>query len=276
MAHEISEHDFLVQGIQYHYYRLADISASAKPVLVLQHGFSDNGLCWAPVAEELTADFDILMPDARGHGKSARIQKGDQIDQAAELFELMQALGVRQAVVAGHSMGAQIASNLAARYPEFVRALILEDPPWFIPDPDAPPQKPGSMEDSPLGQWMRSLKDLSLEQIMEQCRVDHPAWPDNYLRPWCQGKKELDLNFLTLERSWGTSWQEDVKLFKCPVLLITADPSQGGIVTPAVERIATGLNPKIQVANFPGIGHHIRFAMHEPYMTRVKAFLKSL
>lgn len=276
MAHEVSEHDLVVHGIQYHYYRLPGVSRPAKPVVVLQHGFSDNGLCWAPVAQELAADFDILMPDARGHGKSARIQTGDQVDQAAELAGLLQVLGVPKAVVAGHSMGAQIASNLAARYPDLVRALILEDPPWFLPDPNTTPQKPGSMQNSPLGEWMRSLKDLSLEQVMEQCRTEHPAWPDAYLRPWCQGKKELDLNFLSLEHRWGVSWQEDVKAFQCPVLLITADPSQGGIVSPEVERIVNGLNPHIQVTNFTGIGHHVRFAVHEQYMTRLNEFLRTI
>jgi len=38
--------------------------------MILLHGFTDNGLCWARVASMLENDFDIIMPDIRGHGKS--------------------------------------------------------------------------------------------------------------------------------------------------------------------------------------------------------------
>ena len=47
-----------------------------KPALVLAHGFSDNGMCWLPVAQALSTDYNVFLPDARGHGQSSRIQPG--------------------------------------------------------------------------------------------------------------------------------------------------------------------------------------------------------
>src|SRR3954451_3929160 len=44
-------------GITLHYTR----TGGDKPPLVLAHGFSDDGLCWTPVAEALEADYDIVM-----------------------------------------------------------------------------------------------------------------------------------------------------------------------------------------------------------------------
>jgi len=45
-------------------------------VLLLINGFSDNGLCWRRVALELEADYEILMLDARGHGRSGHPVNG--------------------------------------------------------------------------------------------------------------------------------------------------------------------------------------------------------
>ncbi|MBE0699187.1 MAG: alpha/beta hydrolase [Anaerolineaceae bacterium] len=263
----------IANGASFNYYRTSGTKDSGKPILVLQHGFSDNGLCWGPVAQELAEDYDVILPDARGHGLSARVARGESIDQAADLAALMHALGVKKALVAGHSMGAQIAAALGARFPERVTGLVLEDPPWFLPPPAAQQAPRGSMEESPMGQWMIGLKDKSLEQIMLECREEHPTWPDGYVRAWCQGKKELDLNFLAAGSRWD-GWQEHVPGIQCPTLLITADPGLGGIVTPEVERMVKEMNPKIRFVNFPGVGHHIRFAVHQAYMQAFTAFVR--
>lgn len=268
------ELEILVNGAPVHYYRTIP-GAPGKPVLVLQHGFSDNGLCWAPVAEELAAEYDIIMPDARGHGHSARVQPGDQIDQPAELAALLDALGVEQAIVAGHSMGAQMAGALAARYPQLVRALVLEDPPWFLPDPNRPAFTPARMTDSPMGHWMMELKQKPFEQIVAEMRQEHPTWPDAYLLAWCQGKVDLDVGFLQAENR-RDDWLEYIDRIACPTLLITADPAAGGIVSAEGAALAQQKNPNVMVVNFPGVGHHIRFAAHEEYMHVLREFLSTL
>jgi len=43
---------------------------------VLAHGFSDDGLCWTPVAEKLAADYDVIMVDARSQGRSDTPEQG--------------------------------------------------------------------------------------------------------------------------------------------------------------------------------------------------------
>ena len=53
-------------GIHVHYTR----TGGDKPLVVLAHGFSDDGLCWTPVAQLLEADYDVTMVDARYHGRS--------------------------------------------------------------------------------------------------------------------------------------------------------------------------------------------------------------
>ena len=46
-----------VGGIRLHYTRTGGGAPGAKPPMVLAHGFSDDGLCWTPVARALAADY---------------------------------------------------------------------------------------------------------------------------------------------------------------------------------------------------------------------------
>ena len=60
-------------GINIHYHRTGD---GSKPPLILLHGVTDNGLCWQRVAHDLEDTYDVIMPDARGHGRSSGIATG--------------------------------------------------------------------------------------------------------------------------------------------------------------------------------------------------------
>jgi len=257
-----------------HVYR-TDAGAD-KPTLVLLHGFSDNGLCWAPVARELEAAYNILVPEARAHGNSARVERGQYIDQVEDLASTLRACGIERAIVGGHSMGAGMAASLAVRYPEMVSALLLEDPPWRLEQPGHPPQERIFDEESPIADWLRGLQSQSLEAAVAQCRTEHPTWPDEYLRAWTEGKQQLDLKYLAAKNTAMVPWSELVPNIHCPVLLITADPAMEAIVTPELAAEICAANPKVKVVNFPGIGHHIRFAAHDSYMQAVRSFLAEL
>ena len=272
MTAEWMEGDLVVNGANMHYHRLGTRSG---PSLVLQHGFSDNGLCWLTLAGDLMDEYDILLPDARGHGRSARFTPGECVDQTADLAGLIRGLGIERAIVAGHSMGGTIAAQLGATYPDLPRALILEDPAWFIPPPGHGPT-PRLGEESPQAQWIRSLAGLSLETLIERHRAEHPAWSDLVLHRWSEGKQQLDLNFFTAGDLGWMDWQEVVPAIACPTLLITATPEKGGIVTPEVARMACEMNAHISVAHIPGTGHHVRFENYDAYLTAVRTFLDNL
>ena len=101
-------------GITLHYTR----TGGDKPPLVLAHGFSDDGRCWTPVAEALEADYDIVMVDARGHGRSAAPASGyGSREMADDLAGAIAALGLRRPAILGHSMGAALTLVLAGIYP---------------------------------------------------------------------------------------------------------------------------------------------------------------
>jgi N-formylmaleamate deformylase len=270
MEKQWSENNIIVNGASFHYVR----TGGARPPLVLAHGFSDNGLCWLPLARDLEGVYDVIMPDARGHGLSQRVLPGETIDGARDLASLIRALGLERPIIGGHSMGANTASTLAAQNPGLVRALVLEDPGWRDLPPE-PQKKDEAPKPNPWVDWLMSLPNLTLEQVMDKCRSDSPTWPEVELRPWAESKKALDLNVFKAEPA-RMPWREVVRAIDCPTLLITGDPQKGSIITPEMARAAQALNGQIQVVHIPGVGHNIRRENYPAYRHTVRSFLQTI
>jgi len=260
--------EVIANGIRVHYVR----TGGDGPPLVLAHGFSDNGLCWTPVAQALEGDYDVIMPDARGHGLSEAPETGYEMeDQVADLVDFTQALGLERPALMGHSMGASTVALMAARHPELVSCAVLEDPPWreggFPPEERRARMERGREE-------MLKMKALSREALIATCREAHPTWPEAELGPWADAKLQLSLNVLNRRLSLPADWSEIAKAITCPTLLITADSEAGAIVTPELAQEAVRLNPRIQVVRISGAGHSIRREQFDRYMRAVMTFLE--
>lgn len=267
-----TQDDLLVNGVRLHYYRTGQ---GDKRPMVLIHGFSDNGLCWTPVARALESDYDVIMPDMRGHGLSARVQPDEAVDMAADVAELIRALGLNRPIVGGHSMGAAVAYQLVVRFPELVSALFLEDPGWWLTRPVQPPSG-----ENPIAKWVKSLATQTLEELLTQYRKDHPTWPEELLQPMCESKKQLDPAIFDVvsarmhSEEW--SWRTTLQNVTHPVLLFTGNPELGGIVTPEVVAQVRELNPNVTIVTIPDVGHLIRFDKYPAFMEALRAFLNQL
>lgn len=261
-----------VDGLKLHYTR----TGGAKPPVVLAHGFSDDGLCWTPVARALEAVYDVVMVDARGHGRSDGPQQGYDTPQlAADLAGVIRALGLSRPPVLGHSMGAATALALAVGHPAVPGAILLEDPPavWMPPPADAP-----SPEQRFAGfhTWIVELKRKTRDELIAECRARDAGWPEAELGPWADSK--LRLSFNVLSRSFGAApdWASGLGQIACPTLLITGDPGRGALVSPEAGAAFTALMPQARVAHLPGAGHNIRRDQPARYLEAVRAFLAEL
>ena len=105
-------------------------SAGTGPAVVLLHGFGETGDMWVPLATALARDHQVIVPDLRGLGLSAKPAGGfDKKTQAADVAAVMDALGAAKADVVAHDIGNMVAFQVAARYPQRVRKLVLIDAP---------------------------------------------------------------------------------------------------------------------------------------------------
>ncbi|HTU73613.1 MAG TPA: alpha/beta hydrolase [Trebonia sp.] len=102
-------------------------SGSGQPVILL-HPLALSGEVWGEFGSRLAAGFDVIAPDARGHGESGWDGGEFSLDDLADdVAGLLDALALPAAHVIGMSMGGSTAVSLAGRYPRRVRALFLAD-----------------------------------------------------------------------------------------------------------------------------------------------------
>lgn len=271
-----TQNDVLVNGVRLHYYRTGH---GEKRPLLLVHGFSDTGLLWALTAHDLEAEYDVILPDMRGHGLSARVQPDETVDMAADVAELIRTLGLERPIVGGHSMGAMVTFQIGTRFPELASALILEDPPFRLPGEDPTPP-PGQPDESPIVKWARSLPGKSMDELLAQYHVEHPDWPEVLVRAMCESKKQLDPAIAEIMgrrlRQDRVSWLTTLQTIDLPMLIFTADPALGAIVTPEAEAKVRELNPKATIIHIPDVGHLIRFDRYAAFMEGLRAFLKEV
>jgi pimeloyl-ACP methyl ester carboxylesterase len=98
--------------------------------VVLLHGKNFGGYYWKNTIRVLAdAGYRVVAPDQIGWGKSSKPDLRYSFSKlAANTARLLDALGVQQIVLLGHSTGGMLAVRFARTYPQRVRALVLEDP----------------------------------------------------------------------------------------------------------------------------------------------------
>jgi N-formylmaleamate deformylase len=258
-------------GVRLHYTR----TGGAKPPVVLAHGVTDDGLCWTPVARALAPDYDVVMVDARGHGRSETPPDCyGPATQAADLLGVLGALGLREPAILGHSMGAGTALALAGIAPEVPRAILLEDPgPWWT---DWLATEAGRATLAEIGARQDAYRRASREALIADRRTKSPRWQDGDVEPWADAKMRVSTEAFQFfdPATWaGLDWSEALRRITCPVLLITTDPETGGLVSPEAAAALSALVPQTQIARIPGASHSIRRDRFESFIEVVRAFL---
>ncbi len=269
-------------GIRQHYYR----TGGSHRVVVLLHGFTDNGLSWTRVARALARDYDVVMVDARGHGLSDGLEKGYSQDLLTQdVIELIHTLALERPVLMGHSNGALTAASVAASAPELVSALVLEDPPWG----EAPAQfsMPASGEEPWPGftawyngwiAWHRALGSQTIEERMAASQGFLPpgasSWPEEEMVFFLEGQAQFNLDVLNFVpfMPTRTPWRQTVERIECPILLLTGNAQRGAMVTLEEAREIATTWRQGQYVSFAEAGHFMhRELQGEQFDTLVKA-----
>ncbi|WP_406299560.1 alpha/beta hydrolase [Embleya sp. NBC_00888] len=97
------------------------------PTLVALHGSFGRGAIFTRIAAELAGAARVVAPDQRGHGRHPHLGPFRHEDFIADAADFIRDLGAGPVVLFGHSLGGITAYRLAARHPDLVRALIVED-----------------------------------------------------------------------------------------------------------------------------------------------------
>ena len=106
-------------------------AGSGPDPVVCLHGITAQHRAFNAAARLLAPSRGLVGVDLRGRGDSEKPESGYGLEaHAADVIRVLDHLGLRDAVVAGHSMGGFVALKTALTYPERVRALVLLDGGW--------------------------------------------------------------------------------------------------------------------------------------------------
>lgn len=265
-------------GLKLHYRRSG--RDSGLPPLVTAHGISDDGGCWIPIAEEFVAQFDVILADARGHGRSEQPKDNDYgaTAQGSDLLGLIAALDLRRPLILGHSMGAVTALAAAGMAPDVPAAILVEDPPPRLVGADG--DTPFNPDDfAEMRAWLGQMKRMTRDELLDYGKVRSPTWPDAEFPHWADAKAHMSPNVQMLldpANRQVIDWPPLLRAISCPALLITADPELGAITTPDAAARMKEMIPQLAITHVPGAGHNIRREQPALYLEAMRAFLADL
>lgn len=148
--------------------------------LVLLHALGEDGSDWEAVTEEFGPRRRVYVPDLRGHGRSERPERYSFELMRDDVLGLLDALGLEQVSLVGHSMGGVVAYLLAQEQPHRVDRLVLEEAPPPYPHDRTVPERPDKGPDfdwavvpalheqlnSPDGEWESRLEEITAPTLL--------------------------------------------------------------------------------------------------------------
>lgn len=97
-------------------------------VIVLVHGFMEDGTMWQSAAKALSKDYKVIVPDLEGFGQSELKVAKSKISMeyyAREIYLMLKKEKVKQCILLGHSMGGYIALYFAEKHPSMLKGFGL-------------------------------------------------------------------------------------------------------------------------------------------------------
>jgi pimeloyl-ACP methyl ester carboxylesterase len=235
-------------------------TAGDGPPLVLLHGIGSNARSWSRQLGTLSRHFHVVAWDAPGYGQSADPPEHVKPSigfYAESLHEMLQAAGLKQIFLLGHSLGGVIAQEYYRSFADNVRALMLADT-RFASSRAALNERL---------RWIRSLtpaqlaaerapkllsRNASPQLIAEVASVMSQVRPDGY---------EFAATALA-----GSDTRDVLRNLRVPTLLIWGAEDE---ITPVWDELPPGVEVKI----IAGAGHLCYVEKPEDFNQIVRDFL---
>lgn len=227
--------------------------------LVLIHGITSRWQPFQSLLPELSEKYHVFALDLRGHGRSSHTPGAYHLeDFTRDTYQFIAQQVQAPVVVYGHSLGALIGINLAAQQPQWVRALILGDPPlyhhdtltqntfWhsaFIELLEFIASHPDHKE---MDAWLaQNMPGMSAERRIERVRSLETLDPDVVRAVISNAQME------------GVSLSILAPRVTCPVLLLRGNPRLGSALREQDVDFALTHFPSIRVLGMQTAGHGI-------------------
>ena len=252
-----ADREVQANGINFHY---LDWGNDDKPPMILLHGRTNSAHTWDFTSLAFHDSFHVIAVDQRGHGESGWSPDGDYgLDALVPDIEgFIDALGLREVTLVGHSMGGRAALAYATAHTDRLKALVVVD---MAPKTERDeinsivgwrrlPAETDSFEE-----FVEAAHKINSRRTVEQLRGSLAHQLRHYENgkwswKWDPALREANTSGWTTERQW-----EAVANIRCPVLLIRGGDS--GLVSDAtVDRMKECI-PGLQAVVIEGAGHQV-------------------
>lgn len=239
-----------------------------KAPVVLLHGLMTSGECWTPLARMLEKDYDVIMPDARGHGNSYAPPHGYRYeDLANDVLDLIEELDLSKPVLVGHSMGGMTAAVTASLSSKPLGGMVLADPTFLTPA-----QQQEVYESDVEEQHCQVLKGSKEEFLLKKLQKNTRS---RELVEWLvQARFQTSIHAFEVLKPPNPDYKHLVEALTIPTLLVTGDI--GAVVSQETASELAQLNSYLEVILLKECGHGIPFDQPENFGNIVLAFLDSL
>lgn len=238
------------------------------PPLLLIHGLGSSGDDWAFQREDFARHFSLILPDLRGSGRSTKPPGPYSIAQfAADLWTLLDALGIESTNLLGFSLGGAVAQEMALMRPARVNKLVLCN------------ALANYRTDTPR-KWMEARMQVALVHVLGLRRtaklIANRLFPHEDQAPKRQrvidvvGANPKKAYLATIHALIGWSALERIHAIACPVLIIAAEFDYTALTEKRTEAA------RFQDAEFvvvKGSRHGTPFDAIEEFNARVEEFL---
>jgi pimeloyl-ACP methyl ester carboxylesterase len=218
---------------------------SGKSVIFL-HGSMGTGRVWKPYISILSNDFNIILPDVRGHGKTENPDKAIDLHSIADdIVALIEALKLEKPILCGWSMGGNVSLDVAIRYPDCVSGLIVGGVTHRLSESYFASLKAMGLEGP--GKVNFEQTEQNIPQLINLWKTEHVQSPLHW--------KELvtQLSFMMFNSRLPA--EDNLKQIKLPTLIVWGDRDQFYPIEDAVELYR--LIPNAQLAVIPNANHFV-------------------
>ncbi|MFN6180679.1 MAG: alpha/beta fold hydrolase [Dolichospermum sp.] len=269
-----------VRGVDHYYEWVKKPSNIIKPVMVFMHGWAGSGRYWQSTAKALLDNFDCLLYDMRGFGRS-HVQPDlsyELTEYAEDLAVLLNQLNLERVYINAHSMGASIATLFLNRYPEKVEKAILTCSGIFEYDEKAFAAfyKFGGLVVKFRPKW---LGKIPLADRMFMARFLHSPIPKSerqaFLEDFINADYQAALGtiFTSVSKEQAELMPQEFAKLTVPTLLVAGEYD---IIIPAeLGKKAAALNDKVKLTIVPNTAHFPMLEDAATYLARVRDFLNT-
>lgn len=236
-------------------------------VLLLVPGITSPAICWGFVAERLAATHDVHILDVRGRGLS---EAGSHLDYrldacALDIVAVAEVLGLQDAVLVGHSMGARHAIRACRLNGSRFGRVVLVDPPMSGPGRRAYPAR--------LSWYIDSMSLARRGADIETLRPFTPSWSDEDIALRAQWLHSCDQ--AAVMSSFASFHEDDVHAdlaqLNKPTLLLSAE--RGEVVLPSEAEEFVSLAPDMTHRRVMGAGHMIPWDNLPGFLAAIQPFI---